>query len=109
MRIEQTMLRLKIPVKPPLPSVEEMAADEYDGSMSIEEWQSLPRSTRESSFVRFAMAAGLAGLEPGGERVLALWRLSRATRHVFIVPSAGERREFTLPEGLRITWMLIRF
>jgi transmembrane sensor len=102
-RIEQTMLRLKIPVKPPLPSVEEMAADEYDGSMSIEEWQSLPRSTGKSSFVRFATAAGLAVLSLVAG---ALWLNGhyRAQHGTFALhTSAAERREFKLPEGSRIT------
>jgi transmembrane sensor len=101
--IEQTMMRLKIPVKPPLPSAEEMAADEYDGSMSIEEWKSLPRSTRKSSLLRFATAAGLVVLS----LVAGVFWFNgdyRAQHGTFALhTSAGERREFELPEGSRIT------
>ena len=103
-RIEQTMMRLKIPVKPPLPSAEEMAADEYDGSMSVEEWQSLPRATRKSSWVRFSIAAGLAVLSlvvAGGLWLDRHYRVQHGT--LALHTSAGERREFELPEGSRIT------
>jgi transmembrane sensor len=102
-RIEQTMMRLKIPVKPPLPSAEEIAADEYDGSMSIEEWQRLPRSTRKGSLVRFATAACLAvlSLVAGGFWLNGHYRVQHGT--FALHTSAGERREFKLPEGSRIT------
>lgn len=102
-KIEQTMLRLKIPVKPPLPSVEEMAADEYDGSMSIEEWRSLPRSRRKRSLARLAIAAGITalGLVAGGFWLNGHYRVQHGT--LALRTSAGERREFTLPEGSRVT------
>jgi transmembrane sensor len=101
-RVEQTMMRLKIPVRPPLPSAEEMAADEYDGSMSIDEWKSVPRSTRRSSSIRFAIAASVAflSLVVGGLWLNGYYRSQYGT-FVFHT-SAGERRELTLPEGSRI-------
>lgn len=101
--IEQTMMRLKIPVKPTLPSAEEMAVDEYDGSMPIDEWNGIQRSKRRRSLVGLAAAASLAALSlaAGGLWLSGHYRGQHST-FAFRTP-VGERRQFKLPDGSRIT------
>src|SRR5688500_10871119 len=57
--IEETILQLRIPVTPALPSSAEMARDDYDGSMSIEDWKRRQQTPKRST-VRYALAAGVA-------------------------------------------------
>ncbi|HTV81003.1 MAG TPA: FecR domain-containing protein [Steroidobacteraceae bacterium] len=101
--IEQTMMRLKIPVKPPLPCAEELAADGYDGSMSIEGWRSLPRSGRRRPFVRFATAASLAALSLAAAGFWLDRHLPGNFGAFAFRTRPGERREIVLPEGSHVT------
>jgi ferric-dicitrate binding protein FerR (iron transport regulator) len=107
--IEETILRMRrIPALPPLPTRQEMAADAYDGSVPIREFLEEPRprsvparvvSGRKRSY--FALAASLAAL-----CVLCGWLWlageSRFGQFTYATP-AGERQEFTLPDGSKIT------
>lgn len=133
-QIEETLLRLDdMNVKPNLPSMVEMAADTYDGSMPVGEFlakrrpprretarpfpaeiQSSPqrrmslvekwaRTTRIESRFSYAMVAGLAAVVLVGGWLQ--FDALRNSRHgVFAYSTApGERKAFTLPDGSRIT------
>lgn len=105
--IEETIFRLEIPVTPQLPSAEELAADDYDGSVPVEEWPTRnPRHavvTPRAATRRYAMAAGIAamGLLAGGLWFSGTYRAQHGT--YAYSTSHGERREIELPEGSRIT------
>lgn len=98
--IEETYLLFKIPAVPPLPSDQELASDDYDGSVPVEEWRpgGTPARTR-----RYALAAGIAAMAiaAGG---LWQWHAHRAQYETLAYSTPpGEQREFVLPEGSRIT------
>jgi transmembrane sensor len=86
-----------------LPTAEEMAADDYDGSVPIEDWKLLPRTAQRSSLVRYAIAAGIAALTlaGGGSWLYGDYRAQHGTFSYHT--AAGERREFKLAEGSRVT------
>lgn len=86
-----------------LPTAEEMAADDYDGSVPIENSRILPRTVRRGSFVRYAIAAGVAALTLAGGG-FSLYGDYRAQHGTFSYRTAArERREFKLAEGSRVT------
>ncbi len=108
--IEETFLRLRTPIAPPLPSDEELAADDYDGSVSVEEWRDRPPSpatfpppSARTWMKRYALAAGIAmmGLLAAVPWMLGNHRAQHGTYSYSAPP--GERREIELPEGSRIT------
>lgn len=99
----ERQMHLKIKQARLLPTAEEMAADDYDGSVCIEDWMILPRTARRRSFVRYAIAAGIAALTLAGG---GFWLYGdyRAQHGTFSYQTAaGERREFKLAEGSRVT------
>lgn len=127
--VEETILRVRrVQSPPPLPSAEEMAADTYDGSLSVSQWTRNRAASVQPSFsmarekkttvsgdrpptrkwartarFRFAVAAGLAGA------VLAIgWLGFYATgedqQGVFAYETArGQREVFNLPDGSKVT------
>lgn len=100
--IERRM-RLKMKQAQLLPAAQEMAADEYDGSVPVEDWKTLRRTARRNSRVRYAIAAGIAGLclAAGGSWLYDNYRAQHGT---FSYRTAmGERRELKLAEGSRVT------
>jgi len=99
----ERQMNLKIKQARLLPTSEEMVADDYDGSVPIENWKTLPRTARRGLFVRYAMAAGIAALTFAGG---GFWLYGdyRAQHGTFSYHTAtGERREFKLAEGSRVT------
>ncbi|MGH9636703.1 MAG: FecR family protein [Candidatus Angelobacter sp.] len=96
MKVKVKQLRL-------LPSAEEMTADDYDGSMSVAEWKALPQKVRRGWLVDYGIAAGIAVLSllAGGFWLNGHYRALHGT--FAFHTAAGERREFKLPEGSRIT------
>ena len=116
--IEETLLRLAgIDEKPPLPSAAEMASDDYDGSVPVSDFLVRPRTKCESRSpetemdvparanrgLRYAIAATVTAVS------IACGWLSvdamLAARHgVYAYSTApGERKDFTLPDGSRIS------
>jgi transmembrane sensor len=99
----ERQMHLKIKQARLLPTAEEIAADDYDGSVPIEDWKTLPRTARRGSFVRYAIAAGIAALTLSGG---GFWLYGdyRAQHGTFSYrTAAGERQEFKLAEGSRVT------
>lgn len=107
---EETLLRLaRVGAKPSLPSAAEMAADTYDGSVSVTEYRmervagGRERNTWIKMRFRYAMAAGLIAIA-----LIGGWRWLDAIQErqhgVFAYSTApGQRQAFTLPEGSKIT------
>ena len=101
--VVERQMHLKIKQVRLLPTAEEMAADDYDGAVPIEDWKVHPRTPRRSSFVRYAIAAGIAALSLAGGRFW-LYADYRAQHGTFSYQTtAGERREFKLAEGSHVT------
>jgi transmembrane sensor len=99
--IEQTALQLRGPISPPLPSLEELADDDYDGSIPIAQWkQQRPKQMRAS--LRFALAAGVA-LAISVTSFVFYRQYQARHGELTLQTAAGERREFELPEGSRVT------
>jgi len=97
------MMRLKVDVMPRLSSPEELAADDYDASRPVSEWNAVRRGGAMGSFRRYAIAAGIAAVS-----VLAagFWLGAHdrgQPETLAFQTSAGERRAFDLPDGSRIT------
>jgi transmembrane sensor len=100
--IEQTALQLRAPISPPLPSPEELAEDDYDGSIPIAQWQQQQRPTRMRSSLRYALAASVALAVSITSFVLYDHYRAQYSELTYQT-AAGERREFELPEGSRVT------
>ena len=99
----ERQMRFKVARSRLVPTAQEMAADEYDGSMSVSQWQALRRRPRRSSWARYGIAAGVAVLGVIGAGGW-LHGQYRAQHGVFAFQTAaGERREFKLPEGSKVT------
>lgn len=101
--IEETYLLFKIPVTPPLPSDHELAGDDYDGSVPVEEWQPSRTGRTPARTRRYALAAGVAAMAIAAG-MLWQWNAHRAQYETLAYSTPpGEQREFVLPEGSRIT------
>jgi transmembrane sensor len=101
--IEETILQLRVPTSPPLPSPEQMAQDDYDGSMPIADWnRSRSAGQRPRPHVWYGLAASVAlVLGTAG----FFFHAHHQARHgeFDYQTNFGERREYTLPEGSHIT------
>jgi len=106
--IEETYLQLNIPHRPPLPSDQELAADDYDGSVPVEEWHGATANPAIGSpapvrTMRYALAAGVAAMAVAAG-MFWQWNAHHAQYETYAYSTpAGERQEFVLPEGSRIT------
>lgn len=108
--IENTVLRLQnLPQPPPLPSPQEIAADEYDGAMPILQFIAARRrsgfstSPRPRGVRRLAVAAALLAIGFGG---IMFWmqRLSPPpTESLTYSTAPGEKAHIRLPDGSRVT------
>lgn len=120
--VEETLLRLAdIETKPTLPSVVEMAADFYDGSVPVSKYLAEQRPARRSDAqplttadsdalypinnarFRYGVAAGLVAVS-----IICGWlgfdAINESRHGVFAYATApGERKDFSLPDGSRIT------
>lgn len=105
--IEETVVRLRVPVPPPLPDEQQLALDRYDGSQSIAEWRSLEAtggaSTAGNSTRVWAMAAAVLICVALGFGAWTLHAKYQAQHGISAYQTAaGQRREVTLAEGSRV-------
>ncbi|MBL8269847.1 FecR family protein [Steroidobacter sp.] len=103
--IEEAVMRLRLPVVPPLPDAQALALDDYDGTKSIAEWQrdrALGNTAVTSSRSRrvWAMAASVVACVALGWAAWTLHANYQAQHGISAYQTAaGQRREVRLPEG----------
>jgi transmembrane sensor len=118
--IENAVRRMdRLPLKPLLPSAEEMSRDTYDGSVPISEWQRVTQAKgstligsfghalrsygKRASVKRLAIAAGLASLVLSGGWVWVQHERAAQLGEFVYETAAGMHRVVELPDGSRIT------